>query len=85
MNLSIKKISIFFTTVLVALGPFTVFSQEKIKKIIIDNPDLNKRLLTPPTEKATGEIKLVPPEEILKRKVEEEKKKKGIRCRKKKA
>ena len=51
MNLSIKKISIFFTTVLVALGPFTVFSQEKIKKIIIDNPDLNKRLLTPPTEK----------------------------------
>ena len=65
---------------MVALG-ITVFFSKKIKKIIIDNPDLNKRLLTPP-KKLTGEIKLVP-QKNFERKVRKRKKKELDAARKK--
>ena len=57
---------------------------EKIKKLIIEIPQLNERLLSPPTEKRNEKIKLIPPKSIQKKEAkEEEKKKKKIEAAKK--
>ena len=46
-----------------------LFSQEKkIKKIIIDNPSQNQRLLSPPVDTKKDTIKLIPPKEISNKK-----------------
>ena len=40
------------------------FAEDKIKKIIIDKPLSNQRLLSPPTEDKREIIKLIPPKSI---------------------
>ena len=70
-----------------------LFSQEKkIKKIIIDNPSQNQRLLSPPVDTKKDTIKLIPPKEISNKKDEkikeiqeaQEKKRKAIEEKQKK-
>ena len=41
-----------------------VVAEDKIKKIIIDKPLSNQRLLSPPTEDKREIIKLIPPKSI---------------------
>jgi len=43
-------------------------AEDKIKKIIIDKPLLNQRLLSPPTEDKREIIKLIPPKSISEQK-----------------
>ena len=43
--------------------------EKKIKKIIIDNPSSNQRLLTPSIDKEKNKIQLIPPKEISEKKI----------------
>ena len=85
----LKILALLFITL---ISP-KLFSQEKeIKKIIIDKPSQNQRLLSPPVDKKKDIIKLIPPKEISNRKDEkikeiqeaQEKKRKAIEEKQKK-